>query len=151
MIFALNNILDSLAGVLKNQYPDYPVYGSPNRQGTQFPCFFIFFMPADLDGQVGGLFIRDLGIDIIFVQQMNVYNGNEQILKIAEYLDESLELFSYVDGSGASSFIRTFERQWKIEDEELHYQFHIRQRISVPRRIYPMKEMEVDKAYVKSE
>ena len=78
-------------------------------------------------------------------------NGNEQILEIAEYLDESLELFSYVDGSGASSFIRTFERQWKIEDEELHYQFHIRQRVSVPRRINQMKEMEANKAYVKSE
>ena len=151
MIFALNNILDSLAGVLKNRYPDYPVYGSPNQQGTQFPCFFVFFMPSDKDGLVGGRFIRDLGIDIIFVQQRNMDNGNEQILEIAEYLDESLELFSYVDGSGASSFIRTFERQWKIEDEELHYQFHIRQRVWVPRRINQINEMEANKDYVKSE
>lgn len=149
MIFTLERILDSLAGVLQGRYPDYPVYYSPNQQGTEYPCFFIFFMPSDIDSQVGGRFLRDLGIDIVFVQQRNIDNGNAQIVEIAEYLDEALELFPYDDGSGNPSFIHTFERQWKKEDEELHYQFHIRQRVSVPKRTNQMKEMEADKAYVK--
>lgn len=42
MIFTLENIINSLAGVLTAQYPDYPVYASPNQQGTDYPCFFIF-------------------------------------------------------------------------------------------------------------
>ena len=46
MIFSLHHVIDSLAGMLTGAYPDYPVYDSPNQQGTSFPCFFLFFMPA---------------------------------------------------------------------------------------------------------
>ena len=84
MIFSLSNIIDSLAGVLRERYPDYPVYDSPNQQGTKPPCFFIFFMPSEINGQVGGRYLRDLGVDIVFVQQRNIVNGNAEIHKIAD-------------------------------------------------------------------
>ena len=165
MIFALENILNSLAAVLKEKYPQHPVYFSPNQQGTDFPCFFIFFMPSTIEGQPSRRFIRDLGIDIVFVQQRNMVNGNAEVLAIAEYLDEVLELFPYSDkwnedGSGEIAensreskegeaaepdegvWIRTFERQWKSEDEELHYQFHIKQRVTLPEVNVLMKMME---------
>ena len=171
MIFALEKILNSLAAVLKEKYPQHPVYFSPNQQGTDFPCFFIFFMPSTIEGQPGRRFIRDLGIDIVFVQQRNMVNGNAEVLAIAEYLDEVLELFPYSDkwdedGSGgieessggdkgnktaerdAVAWIRTLERQWKSEDEELHYQFHIKQRVAVPEDSVLIEKMEED-FYVK--
>ena len=107
MIFTLENIINNLAGVLKAQYPDYPVYDSPNQQGTKYPCFFIFFMPSEISGQIDGRFLRDLGVDIVFVQQRNIVNGNKEIYEIADYLDEVLELFAYSDENGASGLIRT--------------------------------------------
>ena len=142
MIFTLEHIVNSLAGLLKAEYPEYPVYDSPNQQGTRFPCFFIFFMPSTVDSHVGDRFLRDLGIDIVFVQQRNLVNGNVRIHAIAQYLDETLELFPYSDGSSDPVMIRTFERQWKNEDMELHYQFHIRQRVALPRENMLMREME---------
>lgn len=42
MIFTLENMINSLAAVLNKKYPEYPVYDSPNQQGTDFPCFFIY-------------------------------------------------------------------------------------------------------------
>ena len=33
MNFTIQNLLNSLAGVLKTGYPDRPVYTSPNQQG----------------------------------------------------------------------------------------------------------------------
>lgn len=149
MIFTLENIVNSLAGVLNEKYPDYPVYGSPNQQGTEFPCFFIFFMPSQIESQIDERFMRDLGVDIIFVQQRNILNGNARIHEIAECLDETLELFPYADENGEKVFIRTYERQWQNEDMELHYQFHIRHRVAVPRDIILMEEMEENHAYVK--
>ena len=41
MTFTIANIINSMAGILRERYPDYPVYDSPNQQGTDFPCFFI--------------------------------------------------------------------------------------------------------------
>ena len=149
MTFTLDNITNSLAGVLRTQYPEYPVYTNPNQQGTSFPCFFIFFMPSAIESQVDERFIRDLGIDIVFVQQRNIVNGNEKIHAIAGYLDENLELFPYFDGSGAIVPVRTYERQWQTEDEELHYKFHIKQRVSVPRTSNPMERLEDNHANIK--
>jgi len=150
MIFTAENILDSLAGVLKDRYPEYPVYDSPNQQGTAFPCFFIFFMPSEIDAQVDERFMHDLGIDIVFVQQRNIVNGNAEIHGIARYLDENLEMFPYSDGSGETAFVHTHERQWQNEDMELHYQFHIRQRVAVPREKIFMQVMEENNAHVKN-
>lgn len=148
MRFTTGSIMESLAGVLQGKYPDYPVYDSPNQQGTDFPCFFIFFMPSTVESQIDERFYRDFGIDIVFVQQRNIVNGNKELHSIAEFLDEKLELFQYEDGSGDTAVIRTFDRQWKIEDGELHYQFHIRQRVSVPRIQNPMQEMEENNASI---
>lgn len=149
MIFTLDHVVDSLAGVLKSKYPEYPVYQSPNQQGTLVPCFFIFFMPSQIESQVDGRFLRDLAVDLVFVQQRNLVNGNAKMHAIAEYLDGALELFPYSDGSGETVMLRTYERQWQTEDMELHYQFHIRHRVSVPREEILMEEMEGNHAYAK--
>ncbi len=149
MIFTLQCVSDSLAGVLKAGYPDYPVYGSPVPQGADPPCFFIFFMPSTIEGQVDERYMRDLGVDIVFVQERCIVDGNARILEVAEYLDGALELFPYHDGSGGTALVRTFERQWKIEDGELHYQSHIKQRVAVPRDTIRMQEMEENDAKVK--
>lgn len=150
MKFTIANVIDSIAGILKAGYPAYPVYTSPNQQGTEFPCFFIFMMPSTIASEVDGRFYRDLGLEVIFVQQRNIPNGNEEIQAIQEYLDENLELFSYFDASGSSLLLHTYERQASTEDDELHYQFHIRQRVSVPREPNPMMIMEENNVSVKT-
>lgn len=151
MIFTLDHIVNSLAGVLKAQYPDYPVYANANQQGTKYPCFFIFFMPSTIESRMDDHFYRDLGVDIVFVQQRNTIDGNSKLQGIAEYLDEHLEIFAYSDGNGETVWLRTYERQWQTEDQELHYQFHIRQRMALSRTEIPMREMEANNAGIKKE
>ena len=150
MTFTIANIINSIAGVLREGYPDYPVYDSPNQQGTDFPCFFIFLMPSTISAEVDGRFYRDLGIEVIFVQQRNIVNENAEIQAIQEYLDENLELFQYSDGSGEPVLLHTYERQATTEDDELHYQFHIRQRVSALREPNPMMTMEENNVSVKA-
>ena len=148
MIFTLERILDSLAGVLQGRYPDYPVYYSPNQQGTEYPCFFIFFMPSEIKSQPGSRYMRDLGVDIVFVQQSNIVDGNTELLRIAGCLDEALELFPYAC-DGKQVMLRTYERQWQNDDGELHYQFHIKQRVLIGRGTDPMGRMEENNAHIR--
>lgn len=151
MTFSIDNVLNSLAGVLKEKYPDYPVYISPNQQGTEYPCFFLFLMPSTISAEVDGRFYRDLGIDVVFVQARNIVNGYDEIQVIQEYLDCTLEMFPYTDGSAAPVLIHTYERQASVEDDELHYQFHIRQRVSLPKTHNPMEEMEENNVGIKED
>lgn len=149
MTFTLDNLINSLAGALRAQYPNYPVYYSPNQQGTTYPCFFIFLMPSTIEDQIEGRFMRDLGIDIVFVQQRNIVNGNAEILAVQDFLDANLEMFEYTDATGEMAYISTYERRASTEDDEMHYQFHIRQRVSVPRNTVLMQEMEDANASIK--
>lgn len=143
MIFTIPNLINSLAGVLKKGYPTYKVYTGPNQQGTEYPCFFIFPMPSTIDDQVDERFYRDLGIDVVFVQQRNAVNGNAQLQEVQEYLDVNLELFEYTDGSNEPPvWLHTYEREASTEDQELHYKFHIRQRVYIPRTPNPMRVLE---------
>ena len=149
MTFTIPNIINGIGSLLEEKYPQYPVHDSPNRQGSSFPCFFIFLMPSTSEDEVGSRYLRDLGIDIVFVQERNVVDQNAQIYEIAEFLDESLDMLLYSDGSGQTALIHTFERQWQIEDQELHYQFHIRQRVKLPEARNPMTEMEENNVGIK--
>lgn len=149
MTFTIDNVLNSLAGVLKAQYPDYPVYKSPSQQGTIYPCFFIYLISSKVTAEVNGRFFRDLEIDVVFVQESNVVNGYDRIRDIQEDLDDTLEMFPYTDGSAEEVFIHTYGRQASVEEDELHYQFHIRQRVSLPRTINKMKEMEENNVGIK--
>ena len=143
MTFTIENILNSLAGVLKAKY-DYPVYTSENQQGTTTPCFFIFLMPSTIEAEIDERFLRDIGIDIVFVQKRNIPDGNVEIHAVQEYLDENLELFQYTDGENDPVYIHTYERNASIEDEELHYQLHIRARVAVPRDTVYMQTEETN-------
>ena len=151
MIFSLPHVINSLAALLSEQYPDCPVYDSPNQQGTDFPCFFIFYMPSTIEDHVGNRYFRDLGVDIVFVQQRNLVNGNQKILEIADFLDRSLEMFRYSAENGDSAWTATWERRWNIEDEELHYQFHIRERILVEETVNLMQNMEENNVGIKED
>ena len=44
MRFTLENLINSIAGQVKEIWPEIPVYSNPNQQGTKTPCFFIFFI-----------------------------------------------------------------------------------------------------------
>lgn len=149
MTFTVPDIINSLGNLLEEKYPQYPVYDSPNRQGSSFPCFFIFLMPSTTEDEVGNRYLRDLGIDIVFVQERNVVDQNTQIYEIAEFLDINLDMFCYTDKNGQTAMIHTFERQWQIEDQELHYQFHIRQRVKLPETRNLMEEMEENNVGIK--
>ena len=107
MIFTLENIINSLAGVLTARYPDYPVYASPNQQGTDYPCFFIFFMPSKIEKHMNDRFLRDLGVDIVFVQQRNIVNGNAEIQAIAYRLSGTLITVTCSGTVTSSCTIRT--------------------------------------------
>lgn len=141
MTFTIANLMDSIAGVLKTGYPDCPVYLGPNQQGTDYPCFFIFLMPSIIMDEPGGRYFRDLGLDVVYVQERNAVGGNKEIQAVQEYLDEHLLQFDYSDGTGTVP-LHTYERQASTEDQELHYKFHIRQRVSLPTEPNPMQLLE---------
>lgn len=102
-----------------------------------FLVFFIFFMPTEMENRVGRRFMRNIGIDVVYLVERNDPDAHDQLVSVAEQLDFALEFISYKDGK-----LRTFDREWKIDDGELHYQFTIKATVSYPDDTPPIESME---------
>ena len=137
MIFTLTQLLDSIGGALKESYPDISVYSNPNQQGTDVPCFFIFFMPTDAENRMDRRYMRNIGIDVVYLVERNNPDAHDQMVSVADQLDFTLEFIPYEDGK-----LRTFDREWKIDDGELHYQFTIKATVSYPDDTPPIESLE---------
>lgn len=139
MTFTIQNIISSVALHLQSLF-SYPVYDSPTID-TAFPCFFVFLMNPVVTDEIIPYGKRDIPLDVVFVQQRNVPNANQQIHAIAETLDEAMDMLPYTDGTNTVP-LHTYERSWSIEDQELHYQFTLRQRVTILQPGVKMNTME---------
>lgn len=148
MIFTLERLIDSIAGVLKENYPDIQVYSNPSQQGTDVPCFFIFFMLTEMENRVGSRFMRNIGIDIVYLVERNDPDAHDQLVSIADWLDFSMEFIPYIDGG---SKLRTYDREWKIDDGELHYQFSVKAIVSYPDNTPAIESVESYKGGIKQD
>lgn len=127
MTFTLERLLDSICGVLKENYSDVPTYSNPNKQGTSAPCFFVFFMPSDTENRMGRRYMRNIGIDIVYLVENSDPDMYDQMVSVADQLDFSLEFVPCDQG-----MLRTYDREWKIDEDELHYQFTVKAVVSYP-------------------
>lgn len=143
MTYTVRGLINSIASQLVGAFPDVPVYDSPTQQGTSYPCFFVFLMPSTITDQIDIREKRDLAFDIVFVQARNTPNAYAQIHGIADTLDELMGTVEYTVG-GETVPLHTHERTWSIEDQELHYKLHIKQRVHQAVQHNPMRVEETD-------
>lgn len=135
MIFSLELIIKSIASQLAGEF-NIPVYASATQQGAEYPCFFIFLMTGRIRDQIDRACLRDIGIDVVYVQERNAVNADLELLQIGDRLDQLLDMISYTDGTDTVP-LHTHDREQSIEDQELHYKLYIRQRVSIP-ELFPL-------------
>jgi hypothetical protein len=140
MNFTIPKLIDSIAGQLSTLYPNTPVYDSPSYN-TAYPCFYVVVTVPSIADEIDGVEMRDIGFDVVYVQERNSTAQNVELMSVLETLDEGFDLLTYVDGN-LSTVLHTHERTASIEDQELHYKFSIRQRVSREVTHTYMAEME---------
>ena len=149
MTFTIENIIQSIAEQLKTAYPYCPVYASPNQQGTEYPCFFVFVVPTSgISDQLSGRSKRDIELDVVYAQERNSADANMELYGVAEMLDELLDMVSYKGGSETVP-LHTHDRTYDIEDMELHYHLRIVQRVALNRVEIPMQILESENVEIK--
>ena len=141
MTFTLEKLRDAIADMLKQHFSDIKVYGNPNQQGTKTPCFFVFFMPSDVKREIDRRSRRVIGIDIVYLTKRNIPDAYDQLNKVADRLDEVLERIAYIDASEKTE-LWTYDREWKIDDGELHYQFTVKAMVTQPDDTPTIESME---------
>lgn len=142
MNFTVSTVAKSLAAYLATYFPGVTFYENPNQQGTQAPCFFLQVRYSNIKLQQGGRWLRTLGLDLTYLQDYNLPNLQQLYEAAAEQLDLVMETFPYADGvsTDGSALLRTYDREWRIDLDALHYQFELRAFVSLPAE--PAEKME---------
>ena len=142
MNLTVSTVAQSLAAYLGTYFPGVTFYENPNQQGTQAPCFFLQVRYSNIKLQQGGRWLRVLGLDLTYLQDYNLPNLQQLYEAAAEQLDLVMETFPYTDGvsTDGPALLRTYDREWRIDLDALHYQFELRAFVSLPAE--PAEKME---------
>ena len=125
MIFTMPALSRSLADYLAPSLPDVSFYADPNQQGTASRALFLRQTNARIAKQVGGRFLRRLGLDLVYLEQLNSVDAETRLQAAADVLDQRMETFPYSSGEEKAVLLRTYERNWEISDSTLHYKFDL--------------------------
>ena len=145
MIYSIEYMIRSVAARLRSAFPGVDIHDSPTQQKSGYPCFYIFLRPSDIRDQLSARDMRNISLDVVYVQERNTPDANTELYGIADTLDEILDTVPYSDGSGEDPVpLHTHERDYSIDDQELHYRLRISQRVSKPVEHIPMQTEETD-------
>ena len=143
MNLTVSTISKSLADYLAPSFPGVTFYEDPNQQDSKPPMMFLQTRTNRLELETGGYWLRTLGIDLVYLLEYNLPNLQQLYQAAGETLDLLMETFPYSDGTTEGTvLLRTYDREWNIDLDELHYRFELRERVSIPEKYVKMQTMD---------
>ena len=142
MNFTVSTVARSLADYLAPQFPGVAFFENPNQQGSKPPCMFLQQRYSYIERETGnGWFLRRLGLDLTYLLDYNLPDLQQRYQQAAEQLDLVMDCFPYSDGQ-LTAPVYTYEREWRIDLDALHYRFELRERVRLPESGTPMQTMD---------
>ena len=143
MNFTISTIAQSLAAYLAPVFPGVTFYEDPNQQGSTTPCIFLQQRYAYTKLRQAGRWLRQIGLDLTYLVDYNLPNMQQLYQAAAEALDLVMETFPYTDGTTEeTTLLRTYDREWRIDLDALHYKFELQVWVELPEENTPMKTMD---------
>lgn len=144
MNFTISTIAKSLADYLAPSFPGVTFYEDPNQQGSKAPMLFLQQRYAYVEPRRNnGYYLRRIGLDLTYLVDYNLPNLQQLYQQAAETLDLRMETFPYSDGTDAG-LLRTYDREWRIDLDALHYKFELRVWVTIPKDGVKMETMDYD-------
>jgi len=150
MKFSTAQLAQSLADYLAPSFPGVHFYEDPNQQDSAMPCAFLQQRYANTVLQTGGRWLRTIGLDLTYLEDYNLPDLQRRYQKAAEALDLVLETFPYTDGAD-TTLLRTYDREWRIDADALHYKFELRVFVFLPEAFNPMERMDYQEEVIMAE
>lgn len=143
MNFTISTIAKSLANYLAPSFPGVTFYEDPNQQRTQTPCMFLQQRYSYIKAKTAGRYLRQIGLDLTYLVDYNLPNMQQLYQAAAEALDEVMETFPYTDRTtDGTALLRTYDREWRIDLDAMHYKFELQVWVSTPVNDVPMETMD---------
>ena len=143
MTFTLSTLAQSLAAYLSPLFPGVTFYENPNQQGTQTPCMFLQQRYSYTKLRQAGRWLRQIGLDLTYLEDYHLPNMQQLYQAAAEAPALVVEPFPSTDGTtGGTTLLRTYDREWRIDLDAMHYKFELQVWVELPEDFVPMETMD---------
>lgn len=143
MNFTISTLAQSLAAYLAPVLPGVTFFENPNQQGSATPCMFLQQRYSYIKVKTSGRFLRRIGLDLTYLEDYNLPNLQQLYQQTAETLDLVMETFPYLDSSGdTAQLLRTYDREWRIDLDGMHYKFELQVWVDTPEDGAPMEDLD---------
>lgn len=143
MNFTITTVARSLADYLAPVLPGVTFYEDPNQQGTSCPCAFLQQRGSQIQLGRAGWWLRTIDLDLTYLEDYNLPDLQQRYLQAAQALDLVMETVPYQDGeTQETALLRTYDRDWRIDLDALHYRFQLRVWVRQPEEPIYMQEIE---------
>lgn len=147
MTVTLLTIAKSIADYLAPYLPGVQWEEDPTQQGVTPPCAFVQQRYANTERRQAGRKFQRIGLDITYLDNYNLPNLQQKYLAAAEAIDPVLDTIPYNNGT-ETTLIHTFDREWRIDEDALHYKFEVRLWVYIEEPEVKMRTMDYDEEVV---
>lgn len=151
MTFSTTTLSASLAAYLAPILPGVAMYEDPNQQGTKCPCMFLQtrYSYTERRRAERDYYFRRIGLDLTYLEDYNLPDLQQRYQAAAEALDPIMETVPYShDEDEVPTLLRTYEREYTIDQDALHYKFELQVSVRIPRDEVKMQTMDYDEEVV---
>lgn len=142
MTFTISAVSKSLADYLAPYFPGVTFYEDPNQQDSRPPMLFLQQRYAYIQPRrQSGYFLRRIGLELTYLLDYNLPNLQQLYQQAAESLDLAMETFPYSNG-GETALLRTYDREWRVDLDAMHYKFELQVWVSLPKGGTPMQSIQ---------
>lgn len=113
----VNNIVNALAGALKQAYPTAKIYTDTINQGLVEPSFYIMTLKSTQEQKLGEKYYREHYFDIHYFSDSR---NNNSLHEVATDLYNTLEVITLLNGDS----VRASKMNYEIVDGALHFFVH---------------------------
>lgn len=121
MTFTLDKLIESIAEVLKEHFPNTQVSVNQDQQESEASEFCIFYTDVEIESRIGSRLMKKIGFDVVYKAEKNSGDTFDLRPSVADKLDFILEFIPY-----EAAKLRTYNRSFKIINGELHYEFTVK-------------------------
>ena len=151
MTFSLSTVAQSLAAHLAPLFPGLTFYQDPVQQALDCPCAFLQQRSSTIRRRIGNRQYREIQLDLTYLVDYNLPNMQQLYQQAAEILDENMDSFSYTSPEVGEAVFLTYDRQWRIDLDALHYNFALHVWEEIPQTDSFMRTMDLDQEVLNDE
>ena len=149
MTFSTTTLSASLADYLASVLPGVQMLQDPAQQGLTTPCMFLQtrYSYTERKRSARDYYLRRIGFDLTYLEDYNLPNLQQRYEAAAEALDPVMETIEYSDGT-ESTLLRTYEREYNIDLDALHYKFELHVWVRIPHDEVKMQTMDYNEEVI---